>query len=706
MAISASEEPLGRVFTSDYRLSIPSFQRAYSWRPGNVLQLLDDIRSASQTPNTPYFLGSLILVHDEGNAYEVIDGQQRLVSLTIIIAAMRELEDDPALSRDLTNLIIDPGDRLRHIDTAPRLTLRERDASFFASYVQEGNLESLFDLRDMDMETNAQRNIHDNAQAAYDALAGMKPEERRTLASYMVNMVTLVIVSTDDLQGAHRVFDVMNMRGMPLTVSDVFKAKAVAAIDEPRRDLYAARWDDIMDPLGDDPVSCESFFRDLHLIVSRKVECSRLIDQFLQDVLDPCINGGDKGNTSVPGFIDDILSPYVRAWRVLERPTDTLLPADVIAAIVALRDYPNDDWKPIAMWALVHSIRNLGDSDAVVFRPSSAHAKPRGGADNETAPELHDVDRLLQILRATERAWGVDCLNRATSLDRRRRAATTVRDLDKGMAPTTVPGLTIDQSSARRALIRLRGEMPNDPSLPRLLLIRANEQSNGFAIVRPRSLQAVRIMPEPTGKDRLEDGWTQADLEYWSDRLGNMALSQTNNTKLEHVTSFRERRDRMLTMSASKRFPLTRQLEDIVTCTPQTLAGRQQETVELIAQYWGIPYDHQEILPASTQPDQHVADEPDEPRVRTSRRVTIAAVLRAGLLTAGEQLEWKRPRKGELWKAEITPQGTMRLENGTEYTTPTAAARAVGGGSQGLNVWKRSDGTSLADIWKQYRMRG
>ena len=511
MAISASEEPLGRVFTSDYRLSIPSFQRAYSWRPGNVLQLLDDIRSASQTPNTPYFLGSLILVHDEGNAYEVIDGQQRLVSLTIIIAAMRELEDDPALSRDLTNLIIDPGDRLRHIDTAPRLTLRERDASFFASYVQEGNLESLFDLRDMDMETNAQRNIHDNAQAAYDALAGMKPEERRTLASYMVNMVTLVIVSTDDLQGAHRVFDVMNMRGMPLTVSDVFKAKAVAAIDEPRRDLYAARWDDIMDPLGDDPVSCESFFRDLHLIVSRKVECSRLIDQFLQDVLDPCINGGDKGNTSVPGFIDDILSPYVRAWRVLERPTDTLLPADVIAAIVALRDYPDDDWKPIAMWALVHSIRNLGDSDAVVFRPSSAHAKPRGGADNETATELHDVDRLLQILRATERAWGVDCLNRATSLDRRRRAATTVRDLDKGMAPTAVPGLTIDRSSARRALIRLRGEMPNDPSLPRLLLIRANEQSNGFAIVRPRSLQAVRIMPEPTGKDQLEDGWTQAE---------------------------------------------------------------------------------------------------------------------------------------------------------------------------------------------------
>ena len=54
MAISASEEPLGRVFTSDYRLSIPSFQRAYSWRPGNVLQLLDDIRQHPAVDHAPF----------------------------------------------------------------------------------------------------------------------------------------------------------------------------------------------------------------------------------------------------------------------------------------------------------------------------------------------------------------------------------------------------------------------------------------------------------------------------------------------------------------------------------------------------------------------------------------------------------------------------------------------------------------------------
>ncbi len=44
MAINATEKPLGKVFTPDYQLSIPSFQRAYIWKPENILQLISDLR--------------------------------------------------------------------------------------------------------------------------------------------------------------------------------------------------------------------------------------------------------------------------------------------------------------------------------------------------------------------------------------------------------------------------------------------------------------------------------------------------------------------------------------------------------------------------------------------------------------------------------------------------------------------------------------
>ena len=115
MAISAKELPLGKVFTPDFRFTIPSFQRAYIWKAENILQLVSDLDDACKSPGTPYFLGSLILVREGDNRYDVIDGQQRLVSLSIIIAVLRDLERDPDLMRQLDALLVEPGDKLRGI---------------------------------------------------------------------------------------------------------------------------------------------------------------------------------------------------------------------------------------------------------------------------------------------------------------------------------------------------------------------------------------------------------------------------------------------------------------------------------------------------------------------------------------------------------------------------------------------------------------
>ena len=104
MAISATEKPLGKVFTSDYQLTIPSFQRAYTWQAENIEQLVNDLQDACADPDTPYFLGSLILVKDGPTQYQVIDGQQRLISLSIIVSVLRELEDDPDLIDSLNDL--------------------------------------------------------------------------------------------------------------------------------------------------------------------------------------------------------------------------------------------------------------------------------------------------------------------------------------------------------------------------------------------------------------------------------------------------------------------------------------------------------------------------------------------------------------------------------------------------------------------------
>ncbi|PLS30497.1 hypothetical protein Uis1B_1642 [Bifidobacterium margollesii] len=698
MGIKATEKPLGKIFTSDYRFVVPAFQRAYTWQVENMRQLVEDLRDASTTPKTPYFLGSLILVQDGDNRYQVIDGQQRLVSLTIIIAVLRDLEKDDDLIESLDDLIVEHGDRLRGIKAEPRLRLRDRDADFFRDNIQAG-VEAVLDLRDADLATSAQWNIKLNTKQAYDMLADMDVDERHRFASYLVNQVTLVMVITDDLAGAHRIFDVMNMRGVPLTASDVFKAKAVAALSAVSRDVYASRWDDIVEPLGDDPQKTEHFFRSLYMIITYKAECGQLINDFQDDVLKPRLRNGDE----VIEFIDKVLAPYASAWRMVERPTETRLPDEVVGRLVALNDYPADDWKPVAMWALVHSIRNLGALGVSAFADGGAHSHASGSKSGETL-DLHDLDRLNGVLGALERVSGIDMLNHQTTLYRRTRFASAIRDLDKRRSLQQIRWFNISDDERRRALAHLRGELPLNDEVRRLLLIRANEQKDGGRIIRPRSLRVLRLVPERVGKESSFASWSESVRDYWAERLGNLVISQTSEKQVEKLDDYTQRRDQMLVHAGSRRFPLTEQLVNIAEMTPKTLQWRQDEMVRLIADYWDIRYDAERV-DLSELSEEHLVERTKIHRP-SSRRVTIAQVLDAGLLVAGETFEWVRPRKGERWVATITDDGRMRMEDGTEYPSPTAAARAVGGSSAGLNVWKRtSNGQKLSDIWKTYRLK-
>ncbi|KAA8820356.1 hypothetical protein CSQ85_00690 [Bifidobacterium rousetti] len=704
MAINAKELPLEKIFTSDYRFFIPSFQRAYIWQPENIQQLVDDLAGAAKTPGTPYFLGSLILVRTgEVNRYDVIDGQQRLVSLAIIIAALRDLERDSEWMRLLDALIVEPGDKLRGIRNEPRLTLRERDAAFFREYVQEGNLEALFDLGEEDWTTTAQRNITRNTKRVYDELSRMSEDERRTFASYLVNQVTLVIVTTDDLDSAHRIFDVMNMRGLPLTPSDVFKARATSGLTSVELDAYAQRWDDIMDPLGDDSPASEEFFSYLHLIVTHKPDSDKLIEDFLTDVMQPHLDNG-----TMTAFIDQVLAPYAMAWLVITRPSDTMLPEDVKARLESLNDYPGHEWKPVAMWALVHSFRNLGAPDISPFASRGARAS-RASTTVKTLGG-HDSQRLNEILAALERVTGVDTLNRTAPFRRRGHAAAAVRDLDKGYPVRTIRALSVSPNDRAGALVRLHGEMQGDDELIRLLLVRANEQAAETHLSRPRRLSALPIMPvvfDPKSSFAAS-GWTQDVHDYWMYRLGNMALAQGAEDQLDKLPDYAGRRDRLLMRADSRRFPLTEQLKHFNECTPEMLRHRQEETIRLIADRWEIRYDENHTDLTSQDIEELAGGGRMSRPVHSSRRVTIKQVVDAGLLIPGEKLVWDRPRKGERWFATVTEDGRFRLDDGSTYASPTAAAKAAAGGksSAGLSVWRRtSDNRNLADIWKQFRQQ-
>ncbi|ACS46485.1 hypothetical protein [Bifidobacterium animalis] len=265
-----------------------------------------------------------------------------------------------------------------------------------------------------------------------------------------------------------------------------------------------------------------------------------------------------------------------------------------------------------------------------------------------------------------------------------------------------IAGFHVDGDEQRLAMLHLRGELSIDSNMKRLLLIRANEQLAGGRITRPRSLNAVPLIPVriQSGSDFAD--WPAGQCDYWAERIGNYVLTQSTRKSMEGLDDFQTRRARILRSPSSRQFPLTRVIGELEKLTPQFLQLRQHQIVELIAQAWNInPGELGSLAEPQGQSDR-TGTSAHRSR-RTSKRVTVGEVVRAGLLTVGDRFVWNRPRKHEIWRITVTESG-FRGEDGTEYATPTSAARAIGGSSASLNVWKReSDGRALSDIWKTYR---
>ena len=141
-ALVAHEQPISRIFSSDYVFNIPSYQRPYAWTTDQARDLIDDLVAFMQASGgkiedmPPYFLGSIVLIKSETlpNA-DVVDGQQRLTTLTLLLSAIRAHAPQKEAG-DITQLIYEKGSQILGTQDRFRLSLRPRDREFFQRYVQ------------------------------------------------------------------------------------------------------------------------------------------------------------------------------------------------------------------------------------------------------------------------------------------------------------------------------------------------------------------------------------------------------------------------------------------------------------------------------------------------------------------------------------------------------------------------------------------
>ncbi|MFV0192981.1 DUF262 domain-containing HNH endonuclease family protein [Empedobacter falsenii] len=231
---------------TDAFYNMPIYQRPYSWDKERVEQLWYDIVEAFRNnQNDPkldpnYFLGSVVVVKKD-NGYEVVDGQQRLTTLTILFCTLRDLGLDISPKyKALINACIK--DDIEEKDRLILTTHLNNQANFEESVINGINFTSLKkEIVNNRFLQNAYyfKELIEQSQIPSDEY---HISDFNAFIDYFFNNVTLIRIVCFDEGFAIKLFSVLNDRGLDLTPADIIKAHLLQNLDETRRNSFIEVW--------------------------------------------------------------------------------------------------------------------------------------------------------------------------------------------------------------------------------------------------------------------------------------------------------------------------------------------------------------------------------------------------------------------------------------------------------------------------------
>lgn len=318
MRITVGPENLTKLFSGEKKLEVPSFQRNYAWRSQEIDLFVDDLKRAAEM-REPHFFGPIVLLEDprEPQVSQIIDGQQRLTSATMLIAVLR---DKAARLKDKNLGKQSPIDQLfRNLIFVPPMMEEPRfKASYlfekvFRDYILEDPITfyGSEEVSRKDLSPNGKglsaedRNNTKQLRSGYTNMrkridkefAKLNEDQAKDLLlnlfwalSEGFQIHTMVLDSEDD---AYLLFETLNDRGLKLSPSDLLKTITLREIRKNRPNDFEdslKRWDQTVQNLGDYDFS--KFLRHFLLTVTDKpVQKPRVLGIFKKLIED----GGKQG---------------------------------------------------------------------------------------------------------------------------------------------------------------------------------------------------------------------------------------------------------------------------------------------------------------------------------------------------------------------------------------------------------------------------
>lgn len=555
--IKGGEHPVGKIFAKDFLFRIPLYQRPYAWQKDQAEELLDDLLGfVGDEPVdqlNPYFLGNIVVIkQDHKPDADVVDGQQRLTTLTILLSAIRSLMPENFASA-LTEYIYEKGNAVEETEDRFRLTLRERDAKFFQDYIQkEGNLESLSKLNEAKL-TDSQANIKRNLSLFRDRLMGMPMDRCRKLAQFIIKQCFLVVVSTPDFESAYRIFTVLNSRGLDLSHADILKSDIVGKISRVEQDEYGERWEETEELLGRDAFA--DLFSHIRAVFRKSKLKGTVLSEFRQyvitEVSDPKV------------LIDQVIVPYATAFaEIKEADYESSAGAERVNELLGwLGQIDNADWLPSAI--LYHTKHS--DSTAM----------------------------LTTFLENLERLAAVMMILRASINQRIERYARVITAIQAGedLSPMTSP-LQLSKEEKTAALLVLNDDVYHlVAKVRRYVLLRLDSALSGGGATYDHAIITVEhVLPQnPKKGSQWEQWFPDPDTRnQWVHRLGNLALLSRRKNSGASNYEFDKKKESYFKRKGVSPFQITTQVISETEWTENALQERQRELLKKLSEVWKL----------------------------------------------------------------------------------------------------------------------
>lgn len=566
--ISGAEYPLSKIFSSDFEYHIPQYQRPYAWTEEEAGILFDDLfEFFTEEEEDNYFLGSMVLIKQEGvPASEVIDGQQRLTTLTILLAVIAE-----ALTGDMREAckgyLSEKGNIIQGLEPRPRLLLRETDQTFFNEHIQELRIQKMLALDPGQLGSESQLRIWENCKILRERVAAAFEGDEESLAAFAGFLVTrcyLVVVSTPNQPSAYRVFSVMNSRGLDLLPTDIIKADIIAKIPQAERSAYAKRWEELEEMAGRE--GFEDVFSHTRMVFAKRKSQRALNEEFKRYVIDPVFDASPDDATGAKRLIDEVIDPMTMACITVKSASyeSQSNAKDVNESLTWLGRINNADWVPAAA--------------AFVMRH---------GADSAyTAWFMRKLERLAAYLLITGKG-----INKRIA-----RFSEVLEEMDAkpdSSRSDVLRSVELTEAERREFAEALSDEIYSKTAAVRkYVLLRLDSFiADGAATYEPSVFTVEHVLPQTVGeKSEWARQWPDgAERAYWTNRLANLVpLNRRRNSAAQNY-DFKTKVEKYFKgKSNASSYALTTQVLAERSWTPKVVARRQEELLGVFKRHWEL----------------------------------------------------------------------------------------------------------------------